>query len=72
MCFDIEHSIRSLYNLLSSYQDGGITEHCQKFKMKRFVKRIVPECRCTTRSFQGEGGFVELEYFDKKSNKKHK
>ena len=34
-------------------------------KMERFTKRIVPECRRATRSFQGRGGFVELGYFDK-------
>ena len=65
MCYDVVHSIRSLYNLLSSYQDKGITEHRQTFKIKCFVKRIVPERRCTTRSFQSKGGFVELGYFDK-------
>ena len=29
------------------------SEHCQTFKMERFTKRILPECRLTTRSFQG-------------------
>ena len=65
MCYDVVHSIRSLYNLLSSYQDRGITEHRQTFKIKCVVKRIMPERRCTTRSFQSKGGFVELGYFDK-------
>ena len=30
--------------------------------MERFAKRMVPECRCATRSFQGRGGFVELHF----------
>ena len=40
-------------------------EHCQTFKMERFAKKTVPECRCATRTFQGRGGFVELGHFNK-------
>ena len=46
-------------------ETGTYSEHCQTFKMKRFAKRIMPECRHTKRNFQGRGGFVELEHFDK-------
>ena len=42
------------------------SEHCQTFKIKRFAKRIMPECRCATRNFSGqEEGFVKLGHFDK-------
>ena len=42
------------------------SEHYQTFKMKRFAKRITPECRCTPRNFPGQWGmFVELGHFDK-------
>ena len=44
---DAVYSIRSLYKLLSS---------CQIFKMERFAKRIITECRCGTRNFWGQGG----------------
>ena len=41
-------------------------EHCQTFKMVRFVKRIVPEYSCATINFSGQWrGFVELGHFDK-------
>ena len=60
---DAVYSIRSL-NSLSSYQDRHI--HCQTFKIMHFAKRIMPECRCTTRTFSGqEEGFVERGHFDK-------
>ena len=48
------HCIRSLYKLLSSYRDT-YSEHCQAFKMERFTKTIIPECRCTTRNISGQG-----------------
>ena len=42
------------------------SKHCQKFQIKRFAKRIMPECRCATRNFSGqEEGFVELGHVDK-------
>ena len=52
----IEHILRQLYS-----------EHCQTFKMECFAKRAMPEYRCATRNFpgQGGGGIVELEHFDK-------
>ena len=56
------HSIRSLYKLLTSYRDR---ENCQTFKMERFAKRIMNECRCATRNFSGHWSFVELGHFDK-------
>ena len=60
---DAVYSIRSL-NSLSNYQDRHI--HCQTFKIMHFAKRIMPECRCTTRNFSGqEEGFVERRHFDK-------
>ena len=31
------------------------SKHCQAFKMERFAKRIMPDCRCTTRHFSGQG-----------------
>ena len=52
------HSIVSLYKLLSSYRDRETySEHCQTFKMERFAKRIMPECRCATRLFSGQWGW---------------
>ena len=62
---DIVHSIRSLYKLLNSYRERGLSELSQTFKMQQFSKRIMPECRRATNSFQGWGGFVELGHFDK-------
>ena len=42
------------------------SKHCQIFRIKRFAKRIMPECRCATRNFSGqEESFVELGHFDK-------
>ena len=39
MCLTV-HSIRSLYKLLSSYQDRQTySEHCQTFKVERFAKK---------------------------------
>ena len=39
----------------------------QEFKMERFAKKIIPDCRCATRKFQCRGGgmLVELEHFEK-------
>ena len=62
------HSIRSLHKLLSSYRDRETYSKCyQAFKMDSFAKRIIPRCRCATRTFQGKGSgrFAELEHFDK-------
>ena len=56
---DAVHSIRSMYNLLSNYQDRCI-QRSQTFKMEHFPKRIMPECRCARRIFAGQGGGVEL------------
>ena len=42
------------------------SEHCQAFKMEGFAKRTISECKCTTRTFSGQGRmFVELAHFDK-------
>ena len=30
------------------------SEHCETFKMERFAKRIIPECRCATTNFSGQ------------------
>ena len=35
------------------------SEHYQTFKMERFAKRIVSECRRATRTFSGQGRFHE-------------
>ena len=57
------NKIRSL-NLLSSYWDR--LKYCKTFNIKRFAKRIIPEHRCATRNFSGQGDrFVELEHFNK-------
>ena len=62
---DAVYGIRSL-NLLSSYRDRRIQNTVKKFQIKRFAKRIMPECRCATRNFSGqEEGFVELGHVDK-------
>ena len=61
---DPVHSIRSLYKLLSSYRDRDIFRTLSN--IERLAKRSMPECRCTTRLFQGRRGrFVELGHFDK-------
>ena len=53
---DTVHSIKSLHKLLSSCRDRETySEHYQTFKMQRFAKRIMTECRCATRNFQGKG-----------------
>ena len=43
------------------------SEHSQTFKMECFAKGKMPECRCKTKNFPGQGrsGFVELGHFDK-------
>ena len=51
------------------------SEHCQTLKMECFAKGKMPECRCATKNFSGQGrrGFVEIAHFDKhfvKSTKK--
>ena len=62
---DAVYGIRSL-NLLSSYRDRRIQNTVKKFQIKRFAKRIMPECRCATRNFSGqEEDFVELGHFYK-------
>ena len=45
------------------------SEHCETFKMERFAKGIMSECRCATRNFLGQlrGRFVELGHFDKEA-----
>ena len=49
-------------------------EHCQTFKMERFAKRIMSECRYTTIYFSGQGrvrGTRALQAFlQKHKNKK--
>ena len=64
---DAVDSARSPHKLLSSYQDMYL-EHCQTFKIERFAKRIMSECRCAIRNFSEPAGrrFVELGHFDKK------
>ena len=46
-----------------------LSRHCQTYKMKRFAKRIMVECGCSTKRFSGETGagrsFVKLGHFDK-------
>ena len=49
---DAVHSIRSQYKLLSSYRVISY----QTFKMERFPKIIMLECRCATRNFSGQVG----------------
>ena len=62
---DSVQSIRSLYKLLSSYRDRDVFRTLSNFKMERFAKRKMPECRCATRKFSGQGGmFVEQRHFD--------
>ena len=31
------------------------SEHCQTFKMERFAKIVMTECKCATRNFSGWG-----------------
>ena len=57
---DAAHSIRSLYKFLSSYRDRDLFRHCQTFKMKRFAKRTIPECRHANRNFSGQGKFFGI------------
>ena len=69
---DVIHSIRSLSKLLSSRE--VYSKDCKTFKMEHFAKRIVPECRCTTRRFQGKvrfhGTWDFIKYFVKNTSKK--
>ena len=52
------HSIRSLYKLVSSYQDRHkFRKHYQTFKMQHFAKRIMHECKHATRNFSWQGKF---------------
>ena len=41
--FNLEHSIKSLYKLLSSYSDKAYSELFRTFKMEPFAKRIMPK-----------------------------
>ena len=54
------------------------SKYCQTFKIERFAKRTMSECRCKTINFSvlgvggwggGGGGFVEVGHFDKHSVK---
>ena len=48
--FDALHSIMSL----SVIERETYSEHCQTFKMKRFAKIKMNECRFTTRKVSGQ------------------
>ena len=58
-CSDLSNYGRVL-NMSEAYP-----EHCQRFKTESCAKRIVPECRHITKSFESRGGFMELGYFNK-------
>ena len=67
---DEVQSIRSQFKLLSTcrYRTETYPEHCQTYKMERFVERIMNECKCATRNFSwqgGHGGGVKLGHFNK-------
>ena len=56
---DAAHGIRSPCKLLSCYiKTETYSKHCQTFKMDRFGKRRISECRYAIRNFswQGHGG----------------
>ena len=52
-CVNAVHSIQITEQLLRQ----TYSEHCQTFKMEHSVKRIMPECRCATRNFSGQGSW---------------
>ena len=67
---DAVHNIRSL-NLLSSYWDRCILNTVKHLRWSVLQKKMMPECRCTTRNFSGqEKGFVELAHFIKNTIRK--
>ena len=39
-------------------------EHCQTFKMERFAKTIIPECRCAPGIFKGRKGEGVCGHFE--------
>ena len=53
---DAVNSIRSPVQITEQLSRQTYSEHFQIFKFERFAKRIMPECRCTTRNFSGQGG----------------
>ena len=52
-----QYMMQSLYKLLSNYPNRCILRHCQTFKIERFAKTIVPECRHTIRKFSWQSTF---------------
>ena len=54
----------SLYKLLNRYRDRDASRHCQTFRIERFAKRIMPECKFAPRNISGQG-IVERGYFKK-------
>ena len=56
-------------NYWAVIETGVYSENCETFKMGFFAKRIVPECWYAIKSFQGRGGFMGLEPFNKFSSK---
>ena len=59
------HSIRSPANYWAVVNTEVYSKPCQAFKVECFAKKIMLECRHTTRNFQGSRGFIELGHFDK-------
>ena len=58
---DAVHSIRTV-QYTEQLPRQTYSDYCQTFKMEHIGKRIMLECRCTTRNFSGEWGrVVELD-----------
>ena len=57
--------IRSLYKLLSSYQDLGVFRALSNIYNGAFCKDNSAWMQEATRNFQGRGSFMELRHFDK-------
>ena len=50
VCCSTQYKVTAQKLLRQTY-----SEHCQTFKMEYFAKRIMPECRCTTRNVSEQG-----------------
>ena len=73
---DAVHSIRHKVTLQIteqlSRQRHVQEEHSQTFKMERFAKRIMPECRRATRNFSEQGRFRGTRTLRYTSCQKHR
>ena len=66
---DAVHSIRSLYKLLSGYQDRLIQNTIKHLRFAKkglfFAKIMMPKCRCTSKPFSGQARFCRTTALQK-------